>query len=522
MANTLKFGNGEWYGKKDTILAYNDENSNYKPLPFDFSRASSATVINKDGLIETVGSGEPRIDYKDNSKGALLLEPSRTNLITQSEAFGNSYWAKSGATIQGDPSTAGSELIVNGDFATDSDWTISGGNTEILNGKLNFDNVGNYSTSISNSATVVSGKTYLVEYTISNYVSGSSQMRLGSQFGVSRNSNGTFSEYIVANSTLIRLYPSSDNTTLSIDNVSVKEVQGFTSPDGTTNAFKLVESSVNEIHSLVRTFSSTSGNSYSFKIYVKYNGRRHFALRESGSTGYYVVFDLLEGTIISSSNATGTIKPMEDGWFEVTHTSVAGVSFNIGYFLLSDSYVSGNVAPYQGDGTSGVYIYGAQLEEGSYATSYIPTQGSAVTRLVDVCNNSNVSALDLGNSYTLFLDIPYLTDSYNKVFCDIKLSNNVESFTIRNFVTSLRVYNNLDTSYPTSQISSSTKKWVIRIDGTSFKLFGAESSLSGSLSTERSIGKVNFKGNQIPIELKDFKIYNTALSDAECEALTQV
>ena len=40
MANTLKFGNGEWYGKKDTILAYNDENSNYKPLPFDFSRAS--------------------------------------------------------------------------------------------------------------------------------------------------------------------------------------------------------------------------------------------------------------------------------------------------------------------------------------------------------------------------------------------------------------------------------------------------------------------------------------------------
>ena len=35
MANTLKFGNGEWYGKKDTILAYNDLNSNYKPLPFN-------------------------------------------------------------------------------------------------------------------------------------------------------------------------------------------------------------------------------------------------------------------------------------------------------------------------------------------------------------------------------------------------------------------------------------------------------------------------------------------------------
>ena len=85
MANTLKFGNGEWYGKKDTILAYNDENNNYKPLPFNFSRASSATRVNKDGLIETVGSGEPRVDYKDDSKGALLLEPTRSNLITKSE-----------------------------------------------------------------------------------------------------------------------------------------------------------------------------------------------------------------------------------------------------------------------------------------------------------------------------------------------------------------------------------------------------------------------------------------------------
>ena len=82
--NTLKFGNGEWYGKKDTILAYNDENSNFKPLPFSFDRDTSATRVNKDGLIETVGSGEPRIDYKDDSKGALLLEPTRSNLITNS------------------------------------------------------------------------------------------------------------------------------------------------------------------------------------------------------------------------------------------------------------------------------------------------------------------------------------------------------------------------------------------------------------------------------------------------------
>ena len=91
--NTLKFGNGEWYGKKDTILAYNDENSNFKPLPFSFDRDTLATRVNKDGLIETVGSGEPRIDYKDDSKGALKLEPSRSNAITNSEEFGSTGWS---------------------------------------------------------------------------------------------------------------------------------------------------------------------------------------------------------------------------------------------------------------------------------------------------------------------------------------------------------------------------------------------------------------------------------------------
>jgi hypothetical protein len=85
MANTLQLGNGKWATGKDTVLAFNDENNNFKPLPFDFSRASSATVVNQSGLIETVGSGTPRIDFLGNTKGALLLEPTRTNYVPNSE-----------------------------------------------------------------------------------------------------------------------------------------------------------------------------------------------------------------------------------------------------------------------------------------------------------------------------------------------------------------------------------------------------------------------------------------------------
>jgi hypothetical protein len=39
MANTFKFGNGKWAVKDGYALAYNDENGNFKPLPFDFTRA---------------------------------------------------------------------------------------------------------------------------------------------------------------------------------------------------------------------------------------------------------------------------------------------------------------------------------------------------------------------------------------------------------------------------------------------------------------------------------------------------
>jgi hypothetical protein len=99
MAETLKLGAGIWGTKEDSLLAYNSENGNYKPLPFDFTRASSATVVNKAGLIETVGSGTPRIDFLGNTNGALKLEPQRTNLITQSNQF-NTSWAALGATLQ--------------------------------------------------------------------------------------------------------------------------------------------------------------------------------------------------------------------------------------------------------------------------------------------------------------------------------------------------------------------------------------------------------------------------------------
>jgi hypothetical protein len=99
MAQTYKFGNGTWATKKGSTLAYNDEDNNFKPLPFSFERNSIATRVNKEGLIEVVGNDIPRIDYTDSTEGALLLENSATNLITYSEDFSQSDWVKTGLTV---------------------------------------------------------------------------------------------------------------------------------------------------------------------------------------------------------------------------------------------------------------------------------------------------------------------------------------------------------------------------------------------------------------------------------------
>jgi hypothetical protein len=131
MANTFNLGNKKWAVKKDKVLAYNSENNNFKPLPFDFARASDATVVNKSGIIEEVGQDEPRIDFLDNTNGHLLLEPSRTNLVTYSIPTNSSPYSYSGGGVGTAPThTANAGISPDGtQNAARIDFNINGGTT---------------------------------------------------------------------------------------------------------------------------------------------------------------------------------------------------------------------------------------------------------------------------------------------------------------------------------------------------------------------------------------------------------
>ena len=417
MANTLKFGNGEWYGKKDTILAYNDENSNYKPLPFDFSRASKATVINKAGLIETVGSGEPRIDYSDDVNGALKLEPQRTNLVTYSSDFSDAYWTKSGASV----------------------------------------------------------------------------------------------------------------------------TSGFSSPDGTTKAFKLVED--NNISSHRVNFNSTISlgvvAKHTYSLFAKKGENNFIGILDLASVkGRW--FNLNDGTIGEArANApiSSKIEELSNGWYKCSITVEATNSNGNMYVYTSSDGIDSNIS-YQGDGTSGIYIYGAQLEVGSYATSYIPTQGSAVTRLRDLSDTQNLSHVIGQTEGVIFYDailVHKSTDASEDLFeLSIDDGSNQNIFFINNYNNTLTVAMVNGGSYQFSNNSfnpteGARYKLAFAYKQNDFALYINGNQIatdsSGTVPTMNQITFGNYYNNQInlsnSVKVNNLKLYNTRLSNSELAALTQ-
>ena len=409
--NTLKFGNGEWYGKKDTILAYNDLNSNYKPLPFNFSRDSKATVINKDGLIETVGIGEPRIDYKDDSKGALLLEPSRSNFYTQSNLF-------------------------------------------------------------------------------------------------------TFGGNVTSNNAL--------------------------SPDGSLNASKITKTSSSDQYvTLSWSASLSTSTTYSLSFFVKHNGDDVDLRYETNNfndwgVSWNALFEVRENSVIASTvnNCTSNVINFGNGWYRVV------------VFVTTSSSITptspSNLIRVIGSDTKQFLMYGAMFEQGSYPTSYIPTQGSAVTRLADACNNGANEQVINSTEGVLYFEGSAIANDGTFKRISVGTSDNL-------FANSIQLrYNTADNSISyqfrvgnvyqadiTTTINSTninkiacvwkTNRFEIWING----IKKAEDT-SGSVPPSNTFNSLFFGKTSIGLaeafkgNTKDLRVYNTALTDQELQALTTI
>lgn len=158
----------------------------------------------------------------------------------------------------------------------------------------------------------------------------------------------------------------------------------ITAPDNSSNADKFIEDTTNNTHILRNpNFTFVSGTTYTYSVYVKSNGRS-IAFRMAGVAASEVGFNLSTGTIQFNNNANlgVRIENAGNGWYRCSVT----YAYTTGGTITMDALVTGtNSTVYVGDGSSGYYIWGAQLEVGAFPTSYIPnlTTGTK-TRNADV------------------------------------------------------------------------------------------------------------------------------------------
>ena len=173
-----------------------------------------------------------------------------------------------------------------------------------------------------------------------------------------------------------------------------------TSPDGTNNAFALLETATTGTHYNNQAgITTVSGTTYTFSMFVKANGRTWALLQIVGSGVFPSAnFNLSNGTVGTVNGAaTATLTDVGDGWYRATITAATDTtSSQVRVYTMTGD----NVSSFAGDVAKGLLIYGAQLEAGAFATSYIPTTTTALTRNADVAVMTGTNFSDWYNAGT--------------------------------------------------------------------------------------------------------------------------
>jgi hypothetical protein len=136
-------------------------------------------------------------------------------------------------------------------------------------------------------------------------------------------------------------------------------------PDGTLSADKLVENTTADVRHTVQQAQTLGVATYTGSFYAKAGERTRVAARRTSTdtTAFGVTFDLISGVVVSTLATTATITPVGNGWyrcsFQMVHNSASSAGFHI-ELIKEGEAASG--AQYTGDGYSGIYIWGAQLE----------------------------------------------------------------------------------------------------------------------------------------------------------------
>jgi hypothetical protein len=170
------------------------------------------------------------------------------------------------------------------------------------------------------------------------------------------------------------------------------------SPDSTTNASKLISTAVSGFHSLqISSGTRTASIAYTFTFYAK-AAEIGFCYPNftSGLTGTQI-----GGLVNLSTGATSGVSAglmlttlnFGNGWWKITATATGSAATTAFNCTINTTNSSGTLN-HTGNGVDGIYIYGAQLEAGAFATSYIPTTTTSLIRNADVATMTGANFSD--------------------------------------------------------------------------------------------------------------------------------
>jgi hypothetical protein len=304
-------------------------------------------------------------------------------------------------------------------------------------------------------------------------------------------------------------------------------------PDGSLVADKLYEDSSTNQHAVYNFSTTIAAGQHTASVFAKAGERSWMKLAITASVGVNgAFFNLSTGAIGTvESGITATITSVGNGWYRcsVTATTLSTASGGMVVYTAQ----SDNVFSYAGNGWNGIYIWGAQLEAGAFATSYIPTVASQVTRSADAASMTGTNLSWINNpDGTFYIESAGTLDTAARVMSYGTFG--IPTFNISrastSFTTGITAVADVIT---TAGYSAVTNKVAANYVGLQPTRLCVNASTVGTYSgtVKQNIGsspifgigyEVYDNGNQCNTTIRKVAYYPKALSNAELQGLTTV
>lgn len=162
-----------------------------------------------------------------------------------------------------------------------------------------------------------------------------------------------------------------------------------TAPDNTLSADKIITDATTNAHGIYQNVTTVVGTTYTCSYFAKASEYTYFRISDNAFSTFAATFNLTTKQVVRTSGAAyvrSAITEYKNGWFrcEITWTASQTLARPAAIGLQFDTVVTSGPSFVAGNNSDGIFVWGGQAEVGAFATSYIPTTTTALTRNADL------------------------------------------------------------------------------------------------------------------------------------------